>query len=65
LRGITCDHGRGCKRTDLTAQFTMKVSEIRKDSPAQPQFYCPRHRGLHLNISPTTGTPMGGDNAKN
>jgi hypothetical protein len=56
LRGPTCDE-RGCKRTDLIPQFTMKVSDITKGSMPQPQFYCPKHRELHPSVSPTTGTP--------
>jgi hypothetical protein len=64
MRGPTCDE-RGCKRTDLVPQFTMRMSEIHKDSLPQPQFYCAKHRGLHPNVSPTTGVPKGGDDATN
>jgi hypothetical protein len=64
LRGPQCDE-RGCVRTDLIPQFTMRVSDITKDSIPQPQFYCKKHRGRHPNISPTTGVPKGGDDATN
>jgi hypothetical protein len=65
MRGPTCDE-RGCKRTNLTAQFTMKLKDVTKETylrEPQPQFYCEKHRELHPNISPTTGALIGGDNA--
>lgn len=64
MRRDACDHGRGCKKKDLRAQFTMKIGDITKGSLPQPQFYCENHRELHPNVSPTTGTPMGGEDAK-
>jgi hypothetical protein len=57
-RGPYCEHGRGCKRTDLTPQFTMKLTEVKKENlktKPQPQFYCGQHRSKHPNVSPVTG----------
>lgn len=57
-RGPYCEHGRGCEETDLTPQFTMKLTEVTKETvkkQPQPQFYCRRHRSKHPNLSPITG----------
>jgi len=61
-RGPYCEHGRRCERKDLTAQFTMKLTEVTKTSAKkmpQPQFYCKLHRNKHPNVSPITGQPIG------
>jgi hypothetical protein len=60
-RGPYCEHGRGCEETDLTAQFTMKLSEVTKENIKtipQPQFYCRKHRNKHPDVSPVTGQPL-------
>lgn len=59
-RGTQCDHGRGCTKTDLFAQFTKPLYAVVKgDKVPQPQFYCISHRSKHPNVSPTTGRPVG------
>jgi hypothetical protein len=57
-RGPYCEHGRGCEETDLTPQFTMKLTEVTKantKTKPQPQYYCGKHRRKHPNVSPITG----------
>ena len=61
-RGPYCDHGRGCEETDLSPQFTMKLSEVTKRTAKikpQPQFYCGNHCRKHRNVSPITGQKIG------
>jgi len=60
-RGPYCEHGRGCERTDLSPQFTMKISQVTKESNRrnpQPQYYCGGHRSKHPNVSPISGQPI-------
>lgn len=62
-RGPFCEHGRGCKRTDLVAQFTMPLREVTKanlKTHPQPQYYCGKHTSEHPNVSPISGQPIEG-----